>query len=133
MGDAMQQPIPLTDHRPPVAFAKVLADETRQQIMHACCCCWLSVTDLVEAMGGRVAQPTVSHHLAVLRDAGLIRMRKDGRQTFYTLDQGRVAVCCGQLLMAFAPETAAAAALRSESVSVSGAAATAEAPRPTKA
>lgn len=96
---------------PPVAFAKVLADDTRQQIMHACCC-WLSVTDLVDALGGRVAQPTVSHHLAVLRDAGLVQQRRMGRQTFYALDQGRVAVCCGQLIMAFAPETAAAAALR---------------------
>lgn len=123
----MSQPIALTERRPavsPVAFAKVMADGTRQQIMSACCCCWLSVGDLVDALGGRVNQPTVSHHLAVLRDAGLIRARRDGRQTFYALDQERVAVCCGELLMAFAPESAAAAALRTE------AAATAVAPPP---
>jgi len=130
MTGVMKQPIAFSDRRPlatPLAFAKILADDTRQQLMHACCCCWLSVTDLVDAMGGRVAQPTVSHHLAVLRDAGLIRLRKEGRQTFYTLDQGRMAVCCGELLMAFAPETAAAAALRQET------AATAVASHPTEA
>lgn len=94
-----------------VAFAKILADDTRQRIMASCCCRWRSVGDIVEAMGGDVAQPTVSHHLAVLREAGLVRVRRDGRLAFYTLDQERVAVCCGQVLTSFAPETAAAAAV----------------------
>ena len=43
-----------------------------------------------------VSQPTVSHHLAILRDAGLVDIREEGKQTFYTLNQERVAVCCGQ-------------------------------------
>lgn len=94
-----------------VAFAKILADDTRQRIMASCCCRWRSVGDIVEAMGGDVAQPTVSHHLAVLREAGLVQVRRDGRLAFYTLDQERVAVCCGQVLTSFAPETAAAAAV----------------------
>lgn len=94
-----------------VSFAKILADDTRQRIMTCCCCDWRSVGDIVEALGGDVMQPTVSHHLAVLRDAGLVRLRRDGRQTFYTLDQERVAVCCGQVLTSFAPQTAAAAAV----------------------
>ena len=94
-----------------LAFAKVLADDTRQRIMTCCCCGWRSVGDIVAALGGDVAQPTVSHHLAVLRAAGLVRQRRAGRQAFYTLDQGRVALCCGQVLASFAPETGAAAAV----------------------
>jgi ArsR family transcriptional regulator, arsenate/arsenite/antimonite-responsive transcriptional repressor len=85
-----------------VSFAKALADETRQKIMTLCCCKWLSVTEIVEQLD--VAQPTVSHHLAVLREAGLVEARPDGKQTFYTLNQDRVALCCGQLMEIFAPE-----------------------------
>lgn len=87
----------------PVLFAKALADETRQKIMGLCCCQWLSVNEIVAQL--HVTQPTVSHHLAVLRDAGLVNVREEGKQTFYTLNQERVAVCCGQLMIRFAPDT----------------------------
>ncbi len=86
----------------PVDFAKALADETRQKIMKLCCCKWLSVTEIVEQLD--VAQPTVSHHLAILRDAGLVSIRPEGKQTFYTLNQDRVVSCCGQIMKVFAPE-----------------------------
>jgi ArsR family transcriptional regulator len=93
----------------PLLFAKALADETRQQIMRLCCCCWLSVSEIVEKT--RVSQPTVSHHLAVLRTAGLVHIRKQGKQTFYSLNQDRVVSCCGQLMGKFAPEQEATAKL----------------------
>jgi ArsR family transcriptional regulator, arsenate/arsenite/antimonite-responsive transcriptional repressor len=86
-----------------VSFAKALADETRQQIMRLCCCRELSVNEIAEQTG--VSQPTVSHHLAILRDADLVSLRSAGRQTYYTLNQERIAVCCGQLLQVFAPES----------------------------
>lgn len=85
-----------------VDFAKALADETRQKIMRLCCCEWISVNDIVSKLD--VSQPTVSHHLAILRDAGLVSVREEGRQTFYTLDQNKVVDCCGLLMSAFAPE-----------------------------
>jgi ArsR family transcriptional regulator len=80
----------------PVDFAKAIADETRQQIMKLCCCKELSVSEIVEKTS--VSQPTVSHHLAILRDAGLVDMRHEGKQTYYTLNQERMVVCCGQLM-----------------------------------
>jgi len=86
----------------PVLFAKAISDDTRQKIMSECCCCELSVNEIVEKM--EVSQPTVSHHLAILRDAGLVKIREEGKQTFYTLNQDRVAFCCGQLMIKFAPE-----------------------------
>ncbi len=90
----------------PVEFAKAIADETRQKIMGLCCCRWLSVNEIVEKMNEKmkVSQPTVSHHLAILRDAGLVNVRHEGKQTYYTLHQERVAFCCGQLMIKFAPE-----------------------------
>ena len=87
----------------PVLFAKALADETRQKIMNLVCCQWLSVNEIVEQL--HVTQPTVSHHLALLREAGLVNVREEGKQTFYSLNQERVAFCCGQLMIRFAPET----------------------------
>jgi ArsR family transcriptional regulator, arsenate/arsenite/antimonite-responsive transcriptional repressor len=93
----------------PVLFAKAIADETRQKIMSECCCCWLSVNEIVEKMD--VSQPTVSHHLAILRDAGLVNIREEGKQTFYTLNQENVAVCCGQIMLKFAPEEKATEAV----------------------
>ena len=87
----------------PVLFAKALADETRQKIMNLVCCQWLSVNEVVEQLD--VSQPTVSHHLAVLREAGLVNVREEGKQTFYSLNQEHVAFCCGQLMIKFAPET----------------------------
>ncbi len=87
----------------PVLFAKALADTTRQEIMKHLCCAWLSVNDVVDALGGKVNQPTVSHHLKKLEEAGLVIVRQDGRQRFYTLDQAQLTVCCGGLVRTFAP------------------------------
>ncbi len=84
-----------------VDFAKALADETRQKIMEFCCCEWRSVGDIADKIG--VTQPTVSHHLAILREAGLVDVREEGRQTFYSLNQDRMVLCCGMLLRTFAP------------------------------
>ncbi len=87
-----------------ITFAKAIADETRQEIMASLCCGWLCVGDVVEALHGRVSQPTVSHHLSILREADLVQTRREGKQVFYALNQAKVADCCGQLMISFAPE-----------------------------
>jgi DNA-binding transcriptional ArsR family regulator len=35
------------------------------------------------------SQPLVSHHLALLRDAGLVVMRNEGARTYYSIDWAR--------------------------------------------
>ena len=35
------------------------------------------------------SQPLVSHHLALLRDAGIVRMRSEGARTYYSIDWER--------------------------------------------
>jgi len=84
-----------------VEFAKALADETRQKIMSLCCCNYLSVNDIVEQLD--VAQPTVSHHLKVLKEAGLVLSERRGKQVLYTLNQKRLAQGCCQVAEDFAP------------------------------
>jgi len=83
-------------------FAKALADETRQQILKLICCQWLSVNEIVAKLG--LTQPTISHHLAILRESGLVRVHQEGKFTYYTLDQEHFVVCCGKLLKNFAPQ-----------------------------
>ena len=85
-----------------VDFAKALADETRQKIMTQCCCQQLSVNDIVAALD--VAQPTVSHHLKILKSAGLVTSERRGKQVLYSLNQARLAARCCQVAEDFAPE-----------------------------
>ena len=85
-----------------VEFAKALSDDTRQKIMVLCCCKELSVNDIVAASD--VAQPTVSHHLKILRNAGLVCTKRRGKQVLYTLNQERLATACCQVAENFAPE-----------------------------
>jgi ArsR family transcriptional regulator len=69
---------------------KALADPTRRKIVEllrskGCCSCdrvsaadsGLCVCDLEPKLG--LTQPTVTHHVQILRDAGLISTRKIGR------------------------------------------------------
>lgn len=46
------------------------------------------VTDLTEAMG--VSQPTVSRHLKLMTEAGILRRRPEGREVWYSIDAGRL-------------------------------------------
>lgn len=86
----------------PVDFARALADETRQKIMQLCCCQWLSVGEIVEKTN--VTQPTVSHHLGILKQAGLVKTRRSGKMIYYTLNQNVLANSCCKLAENFAPE-----------------------------
>lgn len=61
----------------------VIAEATRREILVALQPGDRAVGELVEELG--VSQPTVSKHLKVLRDAGLVSMRADGQKRFYAL------------------------------------------------
>lgn len=87
----------------PVTFGKAIADETRQRIMRLLCCRELCVSDLVTELGG-VSQPTVSHHLQILKQAELVDTRRDGKQIYYTLRQEAIANCCRVIARKYAPD-----------------------------
>ena len=46
----------------------------------------ISVSEIVAALG--LSQPTVSKHLKVLREAGLVSVREEGQHRYYRLDRG---------------------------------------------
>jgi DNA-binding transcriptional ArsR family regulator len=87
----------------PVSFGKAIADQTRQRIMKLLCCRELCVSDLVAKLGN-VSQPTVSHHLQILKTADLVDTRRDGKQVYYTLKQKAIANCCLVIVQEYAPE-----------------------------
>lgn len=83
-----------------VEFCKALADETRQGILQLLQSRGeLCVSDIVDAFD--TAQPTISHHLRLLRDAGLVTTRKEGKLVYYALDQDNVTECCDMLMAKF--------------------------------
>ncbi|NTU43653.1 MAG: metalloregulator ArsR/SmtB family transcription factor [Nitrospirales bacterium] len=67
-----------------VTIFKALSDETRLRIIRLLHQGELCVCDLVAALD--MVQPKVSFHLKILREANLIRDRKEGRWIHYRLD-----------------------------------------------
>jgi ArsR family transcriptional regulator len=68
-----------------IGILKALADETRMRILERVarkeiCACKLP------ALVGKT-QPAVSQHLSVLLDAGLVRMRRDGKMRIYSISE----------------------------------------------
>lgn len=71
-----------------VAF-EVLAEPRRRQILELLLAEEHAVGDLVSELG--MAQPAVSKHLRVLRDAGLVDVRQDAQRRLYRLRPGPLA------------------------------------------
>jgi ArsR family transcriptional regulator, lead/cadmium/zinc/bismuth-responsive transcriptional repressor len=67
---------------------RALADPTRVRILSAVAETEVCVNDLAEALG--MGQSAVSHQLSYLREARLVRARRDGRHVFYRLDDDHV-------------------------------------------
>jgi ArsR family transcriptional regulator len=84
---AVAPPLPAVQADGLALIFKALADPTRVQMLHMlkaatepiCVCDFTAAFDL--------SQPTVSHHLARLKDAGLVASFKQGVWSFYTLRQ----------------------------------------------
>jgi len=62
---------------------RALADETRVRLLYALRHGELCVCQLIELTG--LSPSTVSKHLSILRDAGLLDSRKEGRWVYYRL------------------------------------------------
>ena len=62
---------------------KALCDVNRIRILEILVKGEFCVSELVEKLA--IDQPKVSHHLAILRSAGIIRSRRDGRHINYSI------------------------------------------------
>ncbi len=87
-----------------VEFCKALADDTRQRILQMLLEKEMCVSDIVDAF--EMSQPTISHHLNVLKQFDLVTSRKEGKQVFYAINRDNVVECCGRLMARFDAEEA---------------------------
>lgn len=62
---------------------KAIADENRARILMLLLGRELSVCELMAIL--RISQPLVSRHLSILKEAGLVRNRRDGKLHFYSV------------------------------------------------
>jgi len=63
-------------------FFKALADETRLRILKLLEVREMCVCEVMVALD--LTQPTASHHLGILENAGLVKDRKEGKWVFYS-------------------------------------------------
>ncbi len=87
-----------------VEFCKALSDDTRQKILEMLMEGEKCVSDIVDAFS--MSQPTISHHLNVLKQFKLVTNRKEGKQVFYSINRDNVVECCGQLIAKFEAQEA---------------------------
>ena len=70
---------------------RALGDETRLRILEQLGSGERSVSDLMVLLD--IGQSLMSHHLRILREAGLVMDRRDGRWIHYSIAESALAAC----------------------------------------
>jgi DNA-binding transcriptional ArsR family regulator len=70
----------------------LLAEPTRLKILSAICDGERSVSDIVERVGA--TQTNVSRHLNLMYGKGVLKRRRDGQMTFYSIADANVVTLC---------------------------------------
>lgn len=73
---------------------KVLGDHTRVRILNALSLSELCVCDIAALL--EMSPSAVSHQLRILRGAKIVKYRKEGKNIFYSLDDGHVSSLINQ-------------------------------------
>jgi len=76
-------------------FFKVLSDPNRLMIIDMLSCGELCACVILEKFN--ITQPTLSHHMKSLCDSGLVIGRKEGKWTYYSLNE-KTALTCRSIL-----------------------------------
>lgn len=67
-----------------VEIFKALSDGTRIKIIMLLSRQEMAVCELIEAL--KLSQPAVSHHLKILKQAGIVKDSREGKWMFYSID-----------------------------------------------
>ncbi len=70
-----------------VPVFKALSDETRLKIIDMLSCGEMCACDILEDFS--ISQSTLSYHMKILSDSGLVNARRDGAWMKYTLNEER--------------------------------------------
>ena len=85
-----------------VSVFRALADPTRRQILEDLRGGELTAGDIAARFP--ISGPSISRHLGTLKNAGLVRERREANRIYYTLVEERLALCVGGFLSAVCPE-----------------------------
>lgn len=89
MVDKVLSSLPEEDHLYDLAeLFRIFGDSTRVKILFALIETELCVGDIAQILS--LSQSTVSHQLRILKDAKLVRFRRDGKIIFYSLADDHV-------------------------------------------
>lgn len=86
--DDIKDMIPEDTARKLAEFYKIMGDTTRVKILSLLVERELCVGDIIEILS--MAQSAVSHQLRILRSAHLVTYRKEGKMSYYRLDDDHV-------------------------------------------
>jgi len=73
---------------------KVFGDVTRIRILHVLMCSEMCVCDIAQLLG--MTQSAISHQLRVLKQADLVKNRREGKTIFYSLADGHIQTILSQ-------------------------------------
>jgi ArsR family transcriptional regulator len=76
-----------------VDFYKLFADNSRLKILYAISMSEICVNDLAKLLN--MNQSAISHQLRTLRDANLVKCRREGKMIYYSVDDEHI----GQILL----------------------------------
>jgi ArsR family transcriptional regulator, arsenate/arsenite/antimonite-responsive transcriptional repressor len=80
---------------------RALGDATRQRMLGLLESAGeMCVSDL--AGNFEMTQPSISHHLRILKDAELVTAHKRGKEVYYAINPEELAKCCGMFFAKFA-------------------------------
>lgn len=76
-----------------INFFKAICDLNRHKILHLVKKHGeMNASDIVKSI--RLSQPTISHHLKILVEAEVLESRKDGKETYYKINEKFINNCC---------------------------------------
>lgn len=76
-----------------INFFKAVCDSHRHQILHMLRKNQeMNATDIIKQLN--LSQPTVSHHIKILVEAGVLDAKKQGKEVFYSINKSFVNNCC---------------------------------------
>ena len=84
--------IDMTIYNLQAGISKTLANPTRLAILHTLRDGEKSVTELVNILG--ISQSNLSQHLAIMRQMGIVKTRKQGTTIFYSVTNKKINRAC---------------------------------------
>ena len=70
------------------SFYKIIGDPTRCKIISALLVSEMCVCDLANVLS--MSKSSISHQLAKMRESGVVKCRKEGKEVYYSLDDDHV-------------------------------------------